>query len=304
MSLSDIDLWRILQVTVPAYDPFLYPERQHPNAEWKERAKQWIVDCDESTTSLARYTARLVSLMEEVNRYRDDQTQFLWRQHEFRRDLVLSCLRSGLVAAGLPAHMAEDAYIAALDTSCLHDSIAEDWHPGMPSGSGRVTCVRLTYLGQKATEDSVVDLESSAQDTEPFGEYIEGESLANMDKPAPPSPAQGKPTPELRITVCGGRGNEVRYIDVRNMTRACDRATKTKIRQLDKSFKSGEVTYQNGVAWKGPVFACQRIRTDGQPANTMIHLYDMANVRDFFGRIDDSLLRPYEAILCPEPIQV
>lgn len=101
----------------------------------------------------------------------------------------------------------------------------------------------------------------------------------------------------LRITLCGGSGGEARYIDLPNITHACEGASKRSIRELDRKAKRGEPPVRNGAEWKGPV-ACAFLPTkDGGISENRLNLYDLENVRAYFGRVDSAALIPRDAYL-------
>jgi hypothetical protein len=251
--------------------------------------------------------------MEAVLNFRDSRTRQQWREHGLRCELVYSCLKSGLVAAGLSPGTADQAYDAAIYAGYFLETKVDEWHPGMPNHQGRNTYVRLTYAGTSlANEYSIppaFDAEDNRAATDNEQAYIpemdlskaadDGEAQAAN---AIQSNSDASPILGNRITVCGGRGGEMRYIDVKNMIAACEGASLTRIRTLDRQVQEGNASRQNGVAWIGPVCTAREIRKDGSPSERTLHLYDMEAVRAFFGRLDDDQLRPYDVFLVPQSL--
>lgn len=321
MEYTDKDLWQTLQVVMPEEPHFGMPERHDlPGRAWIEWAKQEILRAPEkdewgecSELALAGYAARFMRVMEAVLDFRDSRTRQQWREHGLRCELVYSCLKSGLVAAGLSPGTADQAYDAAIYDRYFLETRVDEWHPGMPNHQGRNTYVRLTYAGTAlANEYSIppaFDAEYDRDATDNSHAHAPEVDLSKAVDDCEMRTADAIPSnpdaPHVlgnRITVCGGRGGETRYIDVKNMLAACEGASRSRIRKLDRETQDGNAPRQNGIAWTGPVCTAREIRKDGSPSERTLHLYDMEAVRAFFGRLDDDRLRPYDAFLVPQAL--
>lgn len=185
--MTDEDLWHILQVTPPANTSDWANSRSTPASRtWINWAKGEVlsgVEAKAHGNHLSLYFARFLRVMDAVVAWRDYEVRERWNNYGYRRSLVKACLLNGFAACDIPPDSDEIAFIAAKDAGYILMEDADDWRPGMASGSGRRMYVKLTFAGKKRAEKAS-KMPAMDQDSAPEEEMPPPQaSLAPEDDP-------------------------------------------------------------------------------------------------------------------------
>lgn len=174
MTLTDQELWHILQVTPPAAksQPKARPwEREQERDDSPVLAQVWIEWAKAEVLSIAAvstsrvHPGQCIGYLARLVRVLDVLAECGITQARMRRENAIAMyeeiylnelLNNGLAACDYSADNVDHTLFLATRDGLLTEHEFDDWHPGMESGSGRRSYYGLTFKGKKEAEKASV----------------------------------------------------------------------------------------------------------------------------------------------------